>query len=119
MGMLTKKIHCHDRPLVRTPPSTGPTATATPVIDPQMPKAVPRSLPWKASASRAREVANMTAPPMPWPPRERINMTDDWASPQSSEPRVNTTSPITNTMRRPNRSDNEPAVRSSAARVRA
>src|SRR3954454_12300478 len=65
MGMFTQKIQCQDRPLVRTPPSTGPTATATPVVAPKNAKAVPRSLPLKAPDSSARAVANMIAPPTP------------------------------------------------------
>ena len=35
IGMFTQKIQCQDRPLVSTPPSTGPTATATPVVAPK------------------------------------------------------------------------------------
>ena len=46
IGMLTKKIQRHERPLVSTPPSTGPTATATPVVAPKAPNATPRSRPW-------------------------------------------------------------------------
>ena len=68
IGMLTKKIQRHDRPVVIAPPSTGPTATATPVIAPKTPNAMPRSRPWNACASSASEVANMIAPPMPWAP---------------------------------------------------
>ena len=64
-GTLTKKIQRQDRPEVSTPPSRGPMATARPVMVPQTPNAMPRSLPRKASASRARETANMIAPPMP------------------------------------------------------
>ena len=44
-GRFTKKIQRHDRPVVIAPPSTGPTATATPVIAPKTPKATPRSAP--------------------------------------------------------------------------
>ena len=73
-------------PVVMTPPRTGPRPVATPVMAPQTPKATPRSLPWKLWARRAREVANRMAPPMPWALRERISISDDWASPQSSEP---------------------------------
>ena len=65
IGTLTKKIHFQDRPEVRIPPITGPTATAAPVIDPHTPKATPRSRPWKAWANRARDVENMMAPPTP------------------------------------------------------
>ena len=43
MGRLTKKIHRHPRPLVRAPPTSGPTATAPPTVAPQAAMAVPRS----------------------------------------------------------------------------
>ena len=46
IGRLTRKIQRHDNPLVIAPPSTGPTATATPVTAPNTPNATPRSRPW-------------------------------------------------------------------------
>jgi hypothetical protein len=45
IGMFTKKIQRHEMPLVSSPPSTGPTATATPVTAPKIPNATPRSRP--------------------------------------------------------------------------
>ena len=101
IGMLTKKIHRQDRPLVSTPPRTGPIATATPVVAPKIPNAVPRSLPWKALASRANAVANIAAPPMPWKAREIWRKKMSCAAPQAIEPTVNTTRPITKSRRRP------------------
>ena len=90
IGMLTKKIQRHDRPLVSTPPSTGPIATATPVVAPKTPNAVPRSLPLKALASSARAVANIAAPPMPWKAREMVRKKMSCAEPQAIEPSVKT-----------------------------
>ena len=101
IGMFTKKIQRQDSPLVSTPPSTGPIATATPVVAPKTPNAVPRSLPWKALASRASAVANMAAPPMPWNAREMVRNRMSCAEPQAIEPSVNSTMPITKTRRRP------------------
>jgi hypothetical protein len=43
IGTFTKKIHSQPMPSVSTPPTSGPTATANPVVAPQSPKAVPRS----------------------------------------------------------------------------
>ncbi len=86
IGMLTKKIQRQLRPLVSTPPSTGPTATATPVVAPKAPKAMPRSRPLKAVASRARAVANIAAPPMPWKARAIERKSTSWASPHATEP---------------------------------
>ena len=45
IGTLTKKIASHPIPSVSTPPTSGPIATAAPVVAPQSPNAVPRSRP--------------------------------------------------------------------------
>ena len=45
IGTLTKKIHRHESHEVSIPPTSGPIATAAPVVAPQIPNAVPRSLP--------------------------------------------------------------------------
>ena len=47
------------------PPTSGPIATAPPIVAPQMPIAVPRSLPWNSWAISASDVANIAAPPIP------------------------------------------------------
>ena len=65
IGTFTKKIHCQPMLEVMIPPTTGPTATAAPMTAPYTPKAVPLSLPWKAWATSASEVANSIAPPVP------------------------------------------------------
>ena len=82
-----------------------------------MPKAVPRSRPWKADAIKATEVANMTAPPTPWTAREKFNMVELVASPQVSEASEKIPSPMAKTSRRPNVSPRTPAVSRKAARV--
>ena len=119
MGMLTKKIQRHDSPEVSTPPSTGPMATATPVVAPKAPKATPRSRPWNAEAMRASAVANIAAPPMPWKARAICRKRTSWAAPQAMEPTMNSPVPITNSNRRPYRSASDPAVSSRAARLSA
>ena len=119
IGRLTKKIQRQDRPLVRMPPSTGPIATATPVVAPNAPKATPRSLPVYVVPRIASEVANIAAPPMPWPARAIARNSMLGARPQSSEPIVKSAVPITKTLRRPKMSASEPAVSSSAARLSA
>ena len=116
IGMLTRKIQRHDSPLVITPPSTGPTATAIPVIAPNTPKAMPRSLPWNALDKSASDVANMIAPPTPCPARASVRNRGLGASPHSSEPVVKIATPTAKTRRRPSRSASEPAVSRSAAR---
>jgi hypothetical protein len=112
---LTRKIQRQDKPLVIAPPSTGPTATATPVTAPKIPNAVPRSRPRNAVEISASDVANMIAPPTPWIPRAIARNVGSPARPQSSEPSVKTTMPTLNTTRRPTRSAITPAVRRNAA----
>ena len=101
IGTLTKKIQRQEMPLVSTPPRTGPTATATPVVAPNAPNATPRSRPWNAEAISARAVANMAAPPIPWKARESWRKKMSCAAPQAIEPAMNRAAPITKTLRRP------------------
>ena len=65
IGTLMKKIHSQPKPCVIAPPTSGPIATAPPIVAPQTPNAVPRSRPWNSWASSASEQANMAAPPTP------------------------------------------------------
>ncbi len=117
--MFTKKIQRHDKPLVITPPSTGPIATATPVNAPNTPKATPRSDGLNAWASKAREIANMIAPPTPCNARASERKTMPVAPPHNADPSVKTTIPMANMRRRPRRSAVEPAVSRKAASVNA
>ncbi len=119
IGRFTRKMPRQLIPLVITPPSTGPSAVATPATAPQMPKAEPRSLPWNVPASSAREVANRIAPPIPCTARDRISISWSCATPHSSDPAVKTASPMTNRRRLPYRSAREPEVSRSAARLNA
>lgn len=104
--------------MVSTPPSSGPMATASPVIVPQIPKATPRSLPRNASASRASETENMMEPPTPWMPRESCSISELPARPQSSDARLKIVRPITYSFLRPYMSARLPAVSSREASVR-
>ena len=115
IGTLTKKIASQPRPSVSTPPTSGPTATAAPVVAPHSPSAVPRSGPWKATARSASAVANMSAPPTPWSARARLSMSGEPASPQSRDAAVKIAIPVTNTRRRPIRSATDPPVSRNAA----
>ena len=113
--MLTRKIHRHVSQDVSTPPTSGPIATAAPIVAPQMPNAVPRSLPWNSWESRARAVANIIDPPSPWTPRAMIRKSGSLASPQAAEATVNNVTPRRKTRLRPKRSASEPAVRTQVA----
>ncbi len=101
------------------PPASGPIATAAPVVAPQIPNAVPRSLPLKALARSASEVANIIAAPIPWAARDRFSTNGSPARPDASEATENTPRPMVNTSRRPMRSASEPAVNRNAASVSA
>ena len=116
IGMLTRKIQRHESQDVSTPPASGPIATAAPIVAPQIPNAVPRSLPWNSCEISASAVANMIAPPIPWTPRAMIRKSESFESPQAAEAIVNSTTPITKRRLRPNRSASEPAVRTQVAR---
>ena len=117
--MLTKKIHRQPAHSVRTPPTSGPIATAAPVVAPQIPNAVPRSRPWNAFASSASDTANMTPPPTPCTARAAMSTPASFAIPQPNDATVNSTRPIVNTSRRPKRSASDPAASTVVASVSA
>ncbi len=102
-----------------TPPASGPIATAAPIVAPQMPKAVPRSLPWNSCERIASETANMTAPPIPWRPRARFRKRGEVAAPQRAEAAVKMRTPAMKTRFRPSRSPSEPAVSVTVASISA
>ena len=99
------------------PPTSGPIATAPPIVAPQTPNAVARSLPWNSCPISASEVANIAAPPTPCSPRARLSRVGSPAIPQRNEAKVKIPKPIEKTRRRPSRSPSEPAVSRKAARV--
>ena len=67
----------------------------------------------------ASDVANIIAPPMPWTARAKFSISALEERPQTVEEIVKTTSPDTNTDRRPRMSAAEPAVSRNAASVSA
>src|SRR5215211_6381063 len=120
MGTFRKKIDSHPSQSVSAPPTSGPIATATPIVAPYMPMAVPRSRPaGNSCAIRASDTANITAPPTPWSARARLRNVGSGANAQSREETEKIASPAPNSLRRPSRSASEPAVSTSAASVSA
>ena len=117
IGTLTKKIHSQPRCSVITPPTSGPIATAPPIVAPQTPNAVARSLPWNSWPISASEVANIPAPPTPCRPRARFSRVGSPAIPQRNEAKVKIANPIVKTRRRPSRSPSEPAVSRNEASI--
>ena len=117
IGTFRKKIDSQPTHSVSTPPTSGPTATAMPIVAPYTPIAMPRSRPaLNSCAISASETANITAPPTPWNARARLRKVGSVARPANSEPSVKMPRPTAKTRRRPSRSASTPAVRTSAAR---
>ena len=117
IGTLSQKIHCHERPSTTAPPTTGPKATARPLIPPQAPSASPR-FPAGTAALRIVSVSGITsAPPSPCRARARLSASTEGASAAATEPTVKMPSPIEKTRRRPKRSPSAAPVRSSTANV--
>ena len=94
IGTLMKKIDSQLTCSVSTPPTSGPIATAAPIVAPQMPNAVPRSRPWNVAASSESDVANIAAPPMPWSAARELRNVGDVATPHSSDAVVNRAEPV-------------------------
>src|SRR5919199_4650938 len=89
IGTLMRKIDCQPTDSVSSPPTSGPTATAAPVVAPQAPNAVPRSRPGNVAASSASDVANIAAAPTPCSARASSRNSGDDASAHSSDAPVN------------------------------
>ena len=115
IGTLTRKIASQPMCSTTTPPTSGPIATAAPVVAPQIPNAVPRSGPWKACAMSASDVANIAAPPTPCRPRARFSNVGVPAAAHRTDAAVKSTRPAVKTRRRPRRSASAPAVSRNAA----
>jgi hypothetical protein len=117
IGTLSANTDCQPIPSVSAPPTSGPIATATPIVAPYKPVAIPSSLPLNSWAIRASETANMTAPPMPCTARARLSQVGSGASAATPDATVKIPRPHANTRRRPSRSASEPATRTKAASV--
>ena len=80
IGTLSQKIQCQEMPLTIAPPTSGPSATARPLIPPQMPSARPRRSAG-TEADRMVSVNGITiAPPRPWAARATSSAKIDGAS---------------------------------------
>ena len=116
IGTFTKKIHSQPRLSVSAPPTSGPTATAKPVVAPQMPNAVPRSLGRELLGDQGERGGEHHRP------ADALEAAGDVqhrrrageAAQERGTPRT-AAGPITKTRRRPSRSASEPEASSSAA----
>ena len=72
-GTLSQKIHCHEMPSITAPPTSGPSATPSPLTPDQTPSASPRFSAGAAVLSRVRLSGATIAAPMPWTARAAIS----------------------------------------------
>ena len=108
-GMLTKKIHGHERVSTRMPPSSRPTAPPPTAIAAQTPSAFVRSAPSLKVAVTIESAAGETsAAPRPCRPRLTISHVEPVAMAQSSEAEVKRTRPMRKIFFRPARSPARP-----------
>ena len=93
IGTLIQKTHCQARPSTTAPPTSGPLATASPVIALKMPIAAPRFSGGNAALSSARPSGMISAPPAPCAARPAISQPTSGASAQPAEATAKTPSP--------------------------
>ncbi len=96
------------------PPRIGPIAAETPAVAPQMPKAIPRSLPLKVAETIESVEGDIIAAPKPCSTRLPMAMPIVADVPTPSDPNAKTTAPPMKILRRPNWSPSLPHVISSA-----
>ena len=119
IGRLTKKIASQPMSSVRTPPTSGPIATAAPVVAPQRPNAVPRSrAAVRAGDQRQRAWRTSDAPPTPCSAAREVQHQRRVASPHSTEATVKThDADRRRPRRRPTQVRQRPARRAAARRA--
>jgi hypothetical protein len=94
IGTLIQKIHSQLIPSTTAPPSSGPLATATPVIALKIPIAAPRFSGGNAALSSARPSGMISADPAPCTARAAINVPTSGASAAAADDAANNPSPI-------------------------
>ena len=83
------------------PPRSGPAATASPTVEPQIAIAPARSGPVYSAPISASAVANSAAPPTPWSARAMSSVRTFQAAPHRNEATLKTTTPPAKTSLRP------------------
>ena len=114
-GTLIQKIQCQEAASITAPPTSGPSATAIPLIPDQTPRAMPRRWGGNASASKVRVSGVTIAPPTPWSARAAISSPVVGARAAAAEDAVNSAIPAMNIRLRPKRSPSAAPVSSSTA----
>lgn len=117
-GTLMPNAHRHENAVVSHPPRSGPTAAMPPIVEPQTAKAMPRSRPRKVAFSSDRVLGSIIAPPTPCTRRAPINRSAVGAKAAPTDAAAKSTTPISSSRRRPNRSARLPNSSSSEAKTR-
>ena len=118
MGRLTKKMARHGSRWTITPPVTGP--SSGPISAGMTTKFMAASISDRGNVrTRAsRPTGVIMAPPMPWTTRAATSIGLFRASPQSSDPSVNSETAQVKTRLVPNRSAIQPLIGMNTARQR-
>ena len=93
IGTFSQKIHSQARPSTTAPPTSGPSATDTPVIALKIPIAAPRRSGGKAALSSVSPSGMMNAAPTPCSARAAISAPAPGASAHSADATVNSARP--------------------------
>ncbi len=101
IGTLTQKTHCQARPSTTAPPTSGPRATAMPVMALKMPMAAPRRSGGNEPVSSARPSGMISAAPAPCRARPAISQPASGASAQAAEAAAKSPSPVAYSRRLP------------------
>ena len=117
IGTFSQKTQCHENPSTTAPPTSGPKATARPLIPPHAPSARPRRSAGTATA-RIVSVSGITiAPPSPCSARAASRAPIVGARAAAAEETVKMARPIASSLRRPKRSPSAAPVSRSTAKV--
>ena len=95
IGTLTQKIQCQLSPCVMPPPISGPAATASPAMPPQMPTTAPRFSIGNAEVKIVRLKGITMAAPIPCMARQAMSTFALGASAQAAEAAVKRARPTT------------------------
>ena len=115
-GTLIQKTDRQPKASTSPPPRIGPSASASPDIEPKTPMARARSaVPVYVFATIATAAGLSMVPPTACSARAATSQPTPGASPHSSDPRPKTARPTWNTRRRPTRSAVDPASTRNAA----
>ena len=118
IGRLIRKTARHEIAPTRKPPTSGPTALATPLSPDQIPIARARCAGRMQVSISARLPGVMSAAPTPWTSRAPIRKPIVGAAAQRPEATENTAMPARKILTRPKRSPSEPPRSISEARAR-